>query len=416
MRPYVLFIILLLAVSHLWAAARISFVYTEYDFGTVYEDHGDVVAHFPFVNTGDQPLMVKHVASGCGCTIPRFSMHYIAPGDSGVIDIVYHARGRLGPFRETVFAYDNINGKTRLSISGEVVPGLSIEEIYSCEMGGGLRATTRQLSFGDVFYGRPPVTRVVDLYNANDYPIEVAASQVPRCIQHEILPVVIPAHDLGQLHLSFLTEQSNDWGRWTDAMQLHVKDRADLLEGLIVQQEDQADQEEDHTRSPQNDDTLSGQAGHTPTPHKGQNLSGLADHTPTPQKDQNPSSLAGHTLTLSAVIREDFSHLSQQQRQQAPRIDASSTSLALHSKQCKQSIIIKNMGQNDLIIRKVANSLPQIFKVQLSRSTIHPGKSATLTVTFLPKHCLSSTLNHHISLICNDPITSSLQIHIQADR
>lgn len=55
-----------------------------------------LTAEFKFKNTGNAPVSVTRVQSGCGCTVPEKPTDPIAPGASGVIPVVYKAGERQG--------------------------------------------------------------------------------------------------------------------------------------------------------------------------------------------------------------------------------------------------------------------------------------------------------------------------------
>ena len=70
---------------------KIEFKEQEYDFGSFEPVGNDTLkSHsFRFYNTGQQPLVILHVASSCGCTRPQYSKTPIEPGDSGIVTVNY---------------------------------------------------------------------------------------------------------------------------------------------------------------------------------------------------------------------------------------------------------------------------------------------------------------------------------------
>lgn len=63
--------IVLLTVNSLLPAQEITFSETKFNWGTVREQDGNVSYDFRFVNTGDKPLTIKNIITGCGCTRPN---------------------------------------------------------------------------------------------------------------------------------------------------------------------------------------------------------------------------------------------------------------------------------------------------------------------------------------------------------
>lgn len=68
---------------------------TAYDFGTIAQN--DVVEYkFRFKNTGTKPLIIGSASSTCGCTIPQYPKKPIAPGEEGILKVVFNSAGKSG--------------------------------------------------------------------------------------------------------------------------------------------------------------------------------------------------------------------------------------------------------------------------------------------------------------------------------
>ena len=103
---------------------KIEFKEQEYDFGSFEPVGNDTLkSHsFRFYNTGQQPLVILHVATGCGCTRPQYPKTPIEPGDSGIVTVNYKGYGQpVGKFRKSVTVYSNDpRSYTRIFIRGEL--------------------------------------------------------------------------------------------------------------------------------------------------------------------------------------------------------------------------------------------------------------------------------------------------------
>ncbi len=95
-------------------------------FDTISHDFGQIVfgeaAEFEFVftNSGAAPLVVSHVKSTCGCTVPEWSKEPVKAGEQGRIRVSYDTH-RVGAFSKTIYVYSNAaNGVKQLTISGKV--------------------------------------------------------------------------------------------------------------------------------------------------------------------------------------------------------------------------------------------------------------------------------------------------------
>ena len=100
--------------------AGIEFMDTLIEFGQI-KFGGDGDREFVFTNTGEAPLLLTHVRSTCGCTIPEWSKEPVNPGDTGRIKVIYDTH-RVGRFRKSVYVYSNAKqGPRRLFIGGDVL-------------------------------------------------------------------------------------------------------------------------------------------------------------------------------------------------------------------------------------------------------------------------------------------------------
>lgn len=93
---------------------------TAYSFGKIAQNK-PAKATFSFVNTGNEPLVIKSAVGSCGCTVANYPKQPIMPGQTGEVTAVYNA-ARLGAFNKTITLTSNTSQtKTVLSINGEVV-------------------------------------------------------------------------------------------------------------------------------------------------------------------------------------------------------------------------------------------------------------------------------------------------------
>ena len=101
--------------------AAITFTTTEFDYGTI-PFNGDGDCEFTFRNTGKTPLVLTHVKSTCGCTVPDWPSKPIKAGEQGSIRVTYDTH-RVGRFMKSIYVYSNAsNGVQKLYIRGTVKP------------------------------------------------------------------------------------------------------------------------------------------------------------------------------------------------------------------------------------------------------------------------------------------------------
>lgn len=121
MKRLTLFSLLSLFASSTLLAQELTFTETSHDFGAINEADGEVHYDFHFTNTGDAPLVIKQVITGCGCTSAKWSEKPYAPGDKGVIRVSYHPEGRkIEKFSQVTEVFTNLPNPATLTISGSV--------------------------------------------------------------------------------------------------------------------------------------------------------------------------------------------------------------------------------------------------------------------------------------------------------
>ncbi len=87
------------------SGARIKFIKTEYNFGTL-KQNDSAECSFVFQNTGNAPLVVASVGTTCGCTVPQWSRKPVMPGKYGTVKVRYNTSHK-GSFRKVVSVKSN---------------------------------------------------------------------------------------------------------------------------------------------------------------------------------------------------------------------------------------------------------------------------------------------------------------------
>lgn len=89
MKKSIFSLLFLIGCATMSSAQEITFTEVSHDFGEFDERDGSVSHDFHFTNTGDQPLLIKQVITGCGCTSAKWSDKPYAPGEKGVVRTTY---------------------------------------------------------------------------------------------------------------------------------------------------------------------------------------------------------------------------------------------------------------------------------------------------------------------------------------
>ena len=78
---------------------------------------------FRFSSTGKEPLIIRNVHASCGCTTPEWPQEKIMPGDSGIVEVTFHSKGKSGLQHQVVNVYTNTpESPVVLHITGFVKP------------------------------------------------------------------------------------------------------------------------------------------------------------------------------------------------------------------------------------------------------------------------------------------------------
>lgn len=100
-------------------AQEFKFVNTTIDYGKITQG-SEKKRVFEFTNIGNAPLIIKQVASTCGCAVPKKPEKPIMPGKNGSIEVTYDTN-RIGGFSKMFTIISNAKIKrTRIKIKGFV--------------------------------------------------------------------------------------------------------------------------------------------------------------------------------------------------------------------------------------------------------------------------------------------------------
>ena len=101
--------------------ALVKFNKTEHDFGYVIK--GEVVTYsFKITNTGNADLLISEVTSSCGCTVSKYPVDPIKPGETKKIKAIFDSEDRIGFQNKRITVLTNATpARYILKIQAEVV-------------------------------------------------------------------------------------------------------------------------------------------------------------------------------------------------------------------------------------------------------------------------------------------------------
>ncbi len=105
--------------------ARLVMDRTNFNFGDVERKGGDLEHEFVFRNEGDAPLVLIRVITSCSCLKAFHSKRPIAPGEEGVLRIVYEPhKSEPGAFNKVIRLYSNsVGGCDVVTVQGNSIDG-----------------------------------------------------------------------------------------------------------------------------------------------------------------------------------------------------------------------------------------------------------------------------------------------------
>ena len=343
----------LMAVASFAQQPVITFEKTEHDFGKINEADGRVSTVFSFKNEGMTPLVLSNVRASCGCTTPTWTKEPVEPGQTGSITVTYNPNGRPGRFQKTVTITSNATeATTRVYIKGEVIPKQAKPVNKYTVAVGELSMKGVSLDLGTIKKGESK-TGEMEYTNLTkeDHQVALTPESIEGYVFHQVtLPAVKP-NEVGKFMFSMDTKATKLYGP------------AEVNAYVVIDGKKVIDD--------------------------------------------------GHKLTIKANIVEDFSEMTQEQKQQAPILECESEINAgkfAAGKVHKYNLPIKNSGVNPLEIRRVYSAEKNL--VCKAPKAIKSGKKGAVTVEINAKALNSGNYSREIILITNDYLHSIKKIKL----
>ncbi len=334
----------------------ITFAEKEHDFGKIAEDGGKVTHVFEFKNEGQEPLVISNVKASCGCTTPTWTRTPIEPGKTGNITVTYNPSGRPGRFQKSITITSNATTPTtKLYIKGEVIPkNAEPADMYPVAMGD-LRLESKTINYNNVLNDQN-VTRSIEYANLTDHDItvEVVQNSKDDFITTVNTLTTLKPNETGQLKVNFNAATCDEFG--TVRRDLYV-----VVNGKRT----------------------------------------LTDE---------------YKISLQATVVENFSHLTPEERQQAPIFEFDNRKIDFgvvkaeekHSKQLE----LKNVGVNPLLIHKVSCRNGGASMTVKAPKSIKGGKTGQLTLDLNTASLNPATYTRQVEIITNDPKRSRVYLTV----
>lgn len=332
-----------------------------HDFGVINISEGDVFHEFEFVNTGNMPIIINQVKASCGCTTPEWTKEPVIPGQTGSIKVSFNPKGRPGPFSKSITISSNAERqKIVLKITGKVETGegdISIEgKIARIKREykyemGEIRLKNSHVAFNEVVKGKTESKQVKVANGSMDNPVKLSFKVVPEFLTINFKPEILQPAEEGIIEVIYNSALKNDWDRVIDRLYLMVNDE-----------------------SPKN-----------------------------------------NMITVTATITEDFSELSADEKEQAPKTYFESRiynfGTMKQGKKIEHNFVLKNVGESNLIIRRVWATCG-CTAVTPNKTVIKPNGSTQIKTVFNSTG-RKGNQKKMIKVITNDPDNPSITLWLE---
>ncbi len=333
-----------------FAEASITFGKTSHNFGTINELDGVKSYTFEFTNSGGQPLILNSVTASCGCTAPEWSKAPISPGEKGSINVAFNPRGMPGAFRKSI----TVKSNAREGVATLYIVGLVNPKPKTAADDFPVLMGKIRLATNHVsmqiIHKNQVKTDTLKIFNDSDSAVAVTLPNPPKHLSFKVTPEIIEPKKVGSIAVTFDGSQTNDWGFVLNRIFLYF----------------------------------------------------------------NGKQFSENMLAISATLEEDFTAMTAEARERAPKAVLSEESYNFGSitpgEKISHDFILKNEGKDPLIIRKISTtcgctaSVPEKYEI--------PGGEQTVLKCSFDSRGKAGKQFQTVTVIVNDPAKSTQVIRL----
>lgn len=327
-----------------------SFVYSQpnnvkfdklvHDFGDILLSSGSKSCSFSFKNTSDQPVVIQTVISSCGCTKPTWTKKPIMPKETGKIDVTFLNDQGPYPFDKSITVY----------ITGEPKPiilrmkGVAHEKMKSLKEL--FPENFNGLAFRKSYIDFGSITKneiynnIIEVANSSNKRIEVAFTNLKEGLSVKPNPIRIEAGKKANLEFIINTNNTTDWGKIFYTNSITV----------------------------------------------------------------NGNKISDKEFKIFASIRDNFSTLTKEDKDNAPLPMASSSSFdfgkIIKGNEIKTGFKVRNLGRRELLIYKVESEYSNITSTNPAK--IAPGETGVIEISVNTNQEIGDK-TYIITVITNSP-------------
>lgn len=307
---------------------------------------------FGFANKGNQPLTISSAKASCGCMDVSFPQDPVPAGEKGEITVVYDA-STLGSFyKEVEVVTDAAEVPVYLGLQGTVVVEVkNVDEDYPIDLGN-VQIETNYLEFDDVHKGEHPVVEM-SLINKEHAAFRPELMHLPAYLSAQYIPENVPAGKKGVIRLTLDSDKLLQMGLNKTSVYF--------------------------------------------SRYMGDKIS-----------EENE-------IQISAILLPDFSKMTAEEKENAPVLYLTETSVDFGSlaekSKATHTIIVSNRGKSNLVFEQV-QVFNKAISVSLGNRVLKPGASTKLKVSITPKYLKREKGHPRVLLITNDPSQPKSVINI----
>ena len=347
-------LIMFLGLNSKAQGGKISFNKTTHDFGTIKEELGKAVAKFVFTNTGNSDLKIVKVHTSCGCTASDYSKSIVKPGEKGYVTATYFTAHRPGPFRKSI----------TVTVNDPDHPNTVLFIKGKVTPKAKTKADLYPTSIGNLklmsnhlAFNNMKLSEIrtdsMKVYNNWGHPMEISFPNLPSHLSVKMVPNKLLPKTEGYIVVTYDATKKNDFGLVYDRIALRTNDAIQAMK----------------------------------------------------------------TLTVSAILSEDFSEMSERQLKKAPKIVMDQTTYDFGKVKSgtviKFKFIVKNEGKQELVIHKVKASCG-CTATKPAATHIKKSGETEIAVEFNTRG-RRGRQHKTITVITNDPVNPQIILNVQGE-
>jgi hypothetical protein len=331
--------------------ANISFEKLTHNFGKIKEEEGKVTYKFMFTNTGNEPLVITNVQASCGCTSPSWTKRPVKPGEKGYVSTTFDPAHRPGNFNKSILVRTNARKNTTLLR----IRGEVIPRKKSID-----ELYPKKIDGLRLKSTHLPFVKVkhngskidsLKIVNTSDKIMDITFTNVPNYLELKTIPEKLMPGQKGIIWGKYDATKSDRWGFSIGRFRVKI----------------------------------------------------------------NGEHFRGNSLAFSAKVVEDFSHLTAEERKNAPKIKFENTTYdfgeAKQNSKVTYTFKFKNEGKRDLKIRRIRATCG-CTTAKPEKNVIPPGESSSFKAIFQTGR-REGPQRKAIHFISNDPENSDVTLMIK---